>query len=432
MKKILFPLLIMLSLIAGSCKDKFTIEYTALEPVYMSYESLRSAVANDAAVPLKEPGKIYFKDNYIFVNEVMKGIHVFDNSDPANPVEVTFIDIPGNIDMAIRNQTLYADSYIDLVAIDLSDLQNVKEVARLQGVFPYTVPPYEQGIRLAPVDQTKGVVVSWEKKIIHEDIPESSTYYPVHPWYDSSKGDLINLYSGGISSGSATGGATFGVAGSLARFGLYNDKLYALSDYSLKRFDISDETKIQDWGSYWVSGNETVSIYNDLLFIGGNSSVSIYQLNASGDLTEMGQFQHITSCDPVVIQGNYAYYTLRGGTICGSTVNELDVLDVSDITQPILVSTMPLTEPYGLGIDGDILFVCDGSEGLKIYDVADKTFISSHQIGHFEDIQARDAIPVNGYLFVIGDDGFSQYDYSDPANIERISFIPVQSENTIY
>jgi len=32
-------------------------------------------------------------------------------------------------------------------------------------------------------------------------------------------------------------------------------------------------------------------------------------------------------------------------------------------------------------------------------------------------------------LFMIGDDGFYQYDYSDLQNIHQISFIPVVNEN---
>lgn len=429
MKKIFFPLLILFALISDGCKDKFAVEYTVLEPEYMSYEDLRSAVVNETPVPLKHPGKIYFKDNYIFVNEYMEGIHCFDNSDPVHPEEVTFIEIPGNIDMAIRNQTLFADSYTDLVAIDIADLQNVKEVSRLTAVFPYTIPSYEQGARIGSVDQTKGVVIGWTKKTIHEEIPETSNYYPVHPsWNDLTNGDYAAATNRGISGGSANGAATFGVAGSLACFGLYGDYLYALSDYKLKHFDVSDNIAMQDLGSYSIPDPETVSIYNDLLFVGGNSSVTIYQINEVGDLTAKGLFEHVTSCDPVVIQGDYAFYTLRGGTRCGSEVNELHVLDISDITSPISISIVEMTEPFGLGIDDDMLFICDGSDGLKIYNAADKKHIGLNQIGHFKDIQARDAIPVNGYLFVIGDDGFSQYDYSDPANIERVSFIPVQTE----
>ena len=430
MKKMFFPLLILLALIPYGCKDKFAVEYTVLEPDYMSYEDLRSAVATESPVPLKHPGKIYFKDNFILVNEYLKGIHVFDNQDPTHPEEVAFLQIPGNIDMAIRNQTLFADSYTDLVAIDLTDLQNVKEVSRLTDVFPYTIPAYEAGARIGSVDQTKGVVIGWTKKTIHEEIPEYGKSYPVHPsWTDLTNGDYAAALNSGISGGSSNGAATFGVAGSLASFGLYGDYLYTLSNYKLKYFNVSDNTAMQDLGSYEIPDPETVSIYHDLLFVGGNSSVTIYQINETGELTEMGAFEHVTSCDPVAIQGDYAFYTLRGGTRCRSIVNELHVLDISDITHPTRISIVEMKEPYGLGIDDDILFVCDGSDGLKIYDAANKKQIGSNQIGHFKDIQARDVIPVNGYLFVVSNEGFSQYDYSDPAHIQRVSLIPVQGDH---
>ncbi|HHN47860.1 MAG TPA: hypothetical protein ENN08_02830, partial [Bacteroidales bacterium] len=50
-----------------------------------------------------------------------QGIHVVDNSNPASPQIISFIAIPGNYDLAIRGNILFADSYIDLVALDISD-----------------------------------------------------------------------------------------------------------------------------------------------------------------------------------------------------------------------------------------------------------------------------------------------------------------------
>ena len=64
-----------------------------------------------------------------------------------------------------------------------------------------------------------------------------------------------------------------------------------------------------------------------------------------------------------------------------------------------------------------MLFVCDGDAGLKVYNVADKTSISSHQVATFPNIKISDVIPVNGYLFAVGDDGFYLYDYSDLQHI---------------
>ena len=67
MKRINY-ILILLSLVAMvSCMDKYTEFYTANSPVYLSYDSLRSAVKSVNPTELNNPGKIYFKDNFLFV-----------------------------------------------------------------------------------------------------------------------------------------------------------------------------------------------------------------------------------------------------------------------------------------------------------------------------------------------------------------------------
>ena len=76
-----------------------------------------------------------------------------------------FIEIPGNVDMAIKDDILYADSYIDLVAIDISNVTNPIEVKRVEDVFPYTTPPLaDESFRIAKVEEEKGVVIDWEIK----------------------------------------------------------------------------------------------------------------------------------------------------------------------------------------------------------------------------------------------------------------------------
>jgi len=65
-----------------SCEDSTYREYKGNDPVYMTYSDLRESVEIKEDVPLSDPGKIYFKDNYIFIIEELKGIHVFNNSDP--------------------------------------------------------------------------------------------------------------------------------------------------------------------------------------------------------------------------------------------------------------------------------------------------------------------------------------------------------------
>ena len=117
--KIAFALALAIVGLQG-CQDKLLETYELNTPVYMSYDLLRSSVYDTLPIEFEHPGKIYIKDNYLFINEVMEGIHIVDNSDPSAPEVITFINIPGNVDLAIMDNTLFADSYLDLVVLDIS------------------------------------------------------------------------------------------------------------------------------------------------------------------------------------------------------------------------------------------------------------------------------------------------------------------------
>ena len=426
MKTIRYILSFLILLIGfSSCMDEYTEVFTANSPVYMTYVDLRSSVKSSDATDLVNPGKIYFKDGYIFINEEMKGIHVIDNSDPRNPKNIKFVEIPGNVDIAIKDNILYADSYVDLVAIDISDIANLKEVSRVNDVFPYMTPtPKNEEYRLASVDPGKGVVIDWEIKKVRQEIEYH--YYPVYFPYRSEMAMDVN-YAGNSGAVPAAGNS-FGIGGSMARFGLYNDYLYAVDNATLYTFSIKTPAKPTDIGKQNIGWDiETMFIYDNHMFLGTRSGMQIFSLKVPTALNYVGSFWHVTSCDPVVISDGYAYITLRGGNVCGSNTNRLDVLKLSnDFKENELLASYPLTGPYGLGIDGQVLFVCDGDAGLKIYDVEDKLKIDDHQIAGFENIKTFDVIPFNNYLFMIGDDGFYQYDFSNLQHIEEVSFIPVK------
>jgi hypothetical protein len=183
-KKIITLLILIVGL--NACMDKYTEVFTANSPVYMSYEDLREAVKITESRVLQNTGKIYFKDGYIFVNEELKGIHIIDNQNPENPENIGFIEIPGNVDIAIKDDILYADSYVDLLAIDISDINNPTEVNRVEDVFPYTTPkPENEDYPLAKIEEEKGVVIDWEVKKIEQEIEYH--YYPVYYSLRSNK-----------------------------------------------------------------------------------------------------------------------------------------------------------------------------------------------------------------------------------------------------
>jgi hypothetical protein len=123
----IFSILAFTALLISSCDDTAFREYEGYSPVYMSYAELRAAVKTEQNVDLENPGKIYYKDNYIFIVEVLKGIHVYDNTDPASPVKKAFLSLPGVVDISISGYILYADSFVDLVMVDV---QNIEIFAR--------------------------------------------------------------------------------------------------------------------------------------------------------------------------------------------------------------------------------------------------------------------------------------------------------------
>ena len=404
----------------SSCEDKTIERYKVASPVYLSYEDLRASVKTATSIPeIQQPGKIYFYNDYIFINEYQKGVHVIDNSDPSSPQTVTFINIPGNVDIAIKNDILYADSYVDLVVIDISDLNNVIERNRIIDAFPYTIPEINSNLRIDAVDETKGVVVAWEEKEV-EVVVENNNYYNMYPVYAFEDAMISNT----ARSVSAAPGGSYGVGGSMARFTIYKNVLYVINDYNLNLFDIGDPDNPEICGSQYIGWNiETLFPYEKKLFIGSSSGMFIYDIQNPKEPTYISSYSHVSSCDPVVVNGNYAYVTLRSGNECAGYTDQLDVVDLNNISNPELLETYPMYNPHGLGIDNNTLFICDGDSGLKVYDVTDPLNIDKNLITQFNDINAFDVIPLDDVLMLIGQDGFYQYDYSDLDNIQLLSTV---------
>ncbi len=415
-------LLVILSLAA--CKDSLVERrtYSANVPDYMSYSDLRMPVKSTAPTELSNNGKIYVKDHYLFINEKYKGIHVYDNSNPAAPANLIFIDIPGNVDLSVKGDFLYADSYTDLVVLNISDISQPVEVARLKDVFPYTIPEVDNSLPLTGIDPQKGVITGWKVIKVTEDVGSQGGY----PYYYFDK--ITNVYSvstmntGGIIPASQT----VGVGGSLARFIIYGNQFYGLNQNSLQVISLIEPDAPALGAKIDLQHTaETVFIDSTRLFIGTQTGMLIYDLSQPFSPQYITQFNHFQSCDPVVVQDNIAYVTMRSGNNCGNFQNAMDVVDLHVITNPQLIKTYPLTQPYGIGIDHKTLFVCDGSAGLKIYNATDPLRIDENLIKTFADLQAFDVIPLNGILILIAADGLYQYDYTDLNKLHLLSKIAI-------
>jgi hypothetical protein len=403
-------------LIPNACNDqvKATVTYSVNEPVYMSFGEFRAARPLQQVQAMENPGKICLYGDYLFINEIEKGIHVVDNRNPASPQPVAFIELLGNIDIAVKGNLLYADSYIDLVWFDVSNPAQPVAGGRLENVFRHILPSVSNDYPVTEVDFEKGVIVGWNVKTITEE-EDVNRYRPcLNCMYDVAVAD--GSYNGG-------GGSTT-MTGSMARFAVYGDYLYVVHEGMLKVFLLSGNRVTAGSEQYLTWNVETIFAYEQKLFLGTTSGLLIYDITQPDAPAYLSSLNHVVGCDPVVVQGDYAYVTVRGGNACGQNLSLLEVVDISNPAQPFTKASFDMASPYGLGIDGNILFVCD--EGLKVFNAAEPQQINSKLLSHFSNIAGFDVIPYNGILMLIGSDGLYQYDYSDIKNIKQLSVLSVQ------
>lgn len=413
MKKSTIAAIVILISFAGCFKDSCISTYTIYYPVYKSLTAARADMKSFAPQALHNTGKIYVYGNYLFINELNKGIHVIDNSNPAAPVNLSFVAIPGNVDIAIKGNYLYADSYSDLVVFDIAGMQNIHTVQFVNNVFPERNRFYY--VTAANPDSVM-VVVDYVTK----DTSVSCDTY--NRW-------LTNDNSGYFLSSSATpvflSNQSKGTGGSMASFTIINNFLYTVSNSNLSNFNIASPANPQFEKTTIVVGNaETIFPFQDKLFIGTTTGMHIYDVSNASDPVLLGTFWHATNCDPVIADGNNAYVTLSTGTNCGGTVNELDVLDITNLLNPVSLKTYSMNNPHGLAKDNNWLFICDGSAGLKIYDATTPSNLLLRK--EITGIDATDVILLNKIAIVIATDGLHQFDYTDINNIHQISKISVQ------
>ncbi len=419
------------SCLEDTCERQFT--YTTYTPVYLTYDQVHSGeVVNESPRELKDPGKIYFYNNFIFINEGREGVHVIDNTNPDDPQNIAFISIDGNEDVAIQNGIMYANSYVDLLAIDISDIYNATIVGRTESVFNPIWDDVNNGRVLVEYKEEQLTeILDCETIGLLQRDPYGGYYSCLGCEIDVVFTNSFDDFGVGVpTAGSSSSGGT-GVAGSMARFSLIHNHLYVVDEYTMTVLDLLNPlapAEVTEINLGW--GIETIFPYEDKLFIGSNSGMFIYDNSNPSNPTYLGEFAHARACDPVVVKDNYAYVTLRDGTACEGFNNQLDLVDITDLMNPVLEKTYPMENPHGLSISDNTLFICEGTHGLKSFDIEDPLKIDENLLDHETGLFAFDAITlaVPGYdntVLVIGEDGFYQYNFDDPSDLKLISLIPV-------
>ena len=384
-------------MIIWSC-DKEDTEYEIVNvatPEFMSKTAFRNSVEVLPPQNIDESGKIYSYNNYIFINDEFIGVHIIDNSNPASPNPISFLKIPGNVDISIKDNFLFADSSTDLVVFDITDINAIGIVDRLEDVFSiydYQIPLEADAVNWSDFNYETQVIVGWTVTQERREVRTEDDIF-----LETGGGDLAN--------------AEVGTGGSLARFQIVEDYLYTVGSYEMDIFDISNLSQPVLDNSLYAGWNiETMFQADGYLYLGGTNGMYIYDLEEPSYPQYISEFVHWEGCDPVVVDGDYAYLTLRGGNLCGQEESILEVIDVSNKANPLLIGTYIMDNPYGLGFRDDLLFVCDGTSGLKIFNKTDP--LDLQMITEYPDIFTKDVIPLEDILLMIGDDILYQYEYT--------------------
>jgi hypothetical protein len=392
-----------LFVLSGCLKDSAKQSYTITRPILAKLSDVRSSIKMEGPSSVSSPGKMYLYGNTIFLNESGKGIHIIDNSNPAAPINKSFLPIPGNYDMAVNGNILYADCFTDLLAFDISNPNQLVLKSFISQVFPDK--QFQKGFYI----DSGFCAIGWNSKDTSFSVglgAEQVVWIGGGMLFSSSSFALASSFS------SDKSGAN-GKAGSMAKMAIQNGWLYGISNFNLQVIDLSQADKpVLSKTIHTNAVNETVFPFKDKLFIGPQFQ---------------SMFSHARVCDPVIADDTHAYVTLRSnGLTCMGNLNEMNVLDIRNVQSPILLKTYPFTHPKGLSKEGNTLMVCDGEIGVKIYDASNPENIKLLQNLALED--AYDVICFNNIAYISAKDGLYQFNFSKPDQTKLISKISISHD----
>ena len=325
--------------------------------------------------------KILLWNNVLIKSSAENKITFYNVNNPASPSLISEISIDGNNDIAVKYRCLYADSYRDLITFEISDISSP-----------------------VPIDTIKNIFENYNE-----------------PWMGN---DVFGTATGCMGCGETivTDAAPGATSGSLSRFAIVDDYLYCIDGQSLHLLDISDSAKPEKIKDIYVNWDiETLYPYDDYLFIGSRTGMFIFSIEERTNPVQVSEFLHLNSCDPVFVEENVAYVTLREGTLCQGFLNELEMVDVSNIELPKLINKIDMTYPYGLSVKNKIAYICEGLNGLTIIDAgnpANPDTLSRVKNGTFFDVISSDSL-----LYITGEYGVSIFSVSDPTHPKLLSGI---------
>jgi hypothetical protein len=329
--------------------------------------------------------KIYVFGDYLIRSNTAAGrVDFFDLRQPATLPKLATIHVEGNNDVAVVDNIMYADAGSSMIVYDISDVTSIRAIDTIRGIFQQLYRPVDM-----PVMDDVEVGGMSGCGGCGSDSPVAAP--------ENTGGD----YSSG------------GTGGSLARFTIAGDYLYCIdyADVIVFKIDAPERPQLKNRVSInWEI--ETLFPYENTLFVGGRRGVYLVDITDGDSPVPIGEFEHGRGCDPVVVENDRAYVTLRSGTSCGDITDQLHILDVTNLRAPRLLKSVDVDNPYGLAVRDAIVYLCDGTGGLKIIDARDPQ--NPTTINTITGIVPHDAILLDRKLVVTTSDRAIVYDLSAP------------------
>ncbi|CAG5081999.1 LVIVD repeat-containing protein [Parvicella tangerina] len=408
-------------LATSSCtktKGEITMTYSKASAVYADLDEIRNMPLVASARSINDPGKIYIGDKFLLIGEKEEGIHVFDNTNPNNPVAISFLQLPMTREFYVDGNFIYAEGHYDFMKINMADMYNPTLVSRVEYAFGES-RQNDQGQDIIGFNY-ETVTETFELGSPEAEALENDTRL----YYDYQE-NLIPV----ATVPSSFVGAGGDVKGTLNKITTLNNYAYVVGDNEVYVFSDNGNSMAYVNRIYTnASDVETIYPYDNYLYLGTQSSMELYSTTDPSSPSHVSEYWHPTSCDPVLPTGDVAYLTLRSAdnSGCAGDENTLDVLDMTDVFEPQPLNTVVMDSPYGIGLDGDYLWIGEGNNGLTLLNNADPT--NPTIIKTFTGVQAYDVIP-NPYqanaIYVTGDNGMELYE----VDYNTLTITPVTAIN---
>lgn len=377
-----------------------------------------------AVGPIQVLGKIQVFTDLLVANDYLRGIQLYDISNPAAPAQRAFISIPGCADFALYHDgvfgtLLYANGNGPLYVYDINDPANPVLSYTINDVFPAsprkartateeTTGDGDEGTGCAceesssssstnesssssssssSATQTAGEVDEYEEgagcacteessSSSSSSSEESSSSYSYSSEYSSSSSrssqdDVTGTGEGGGCTCAEDSGSGNGTQPQyMARLTIVDGKLLVLNYRTVQVYSLAQPTTPQKLGNAVTVDSEPqfMGPGTELLILGEGTSMKCYSLSSTNTIAFEFSLTSSQAEDRAVQVGTNAYLaSLWGGSA------RFAVYSINTNSDFVTESTnFPLPAALDVAQYEGHAYICSGSSGLKVYNVTNQ------------------------------------------------------------